>query len=225
MVTPTLSPPRMHRPLRILAKILLVLLALAAVLIIGVGAWIYVVAHSAFPQVDGTIQVSGLSAAVTVTRDAQGVPHIAASSLEDLFFAQGYVTAQDRLWQMDMERRYAAGEVSEVVGGTFLQHDRQQRILGLRKACERAVEELSPQDRTRLEAYARGVNAYIESHQKQLPIEFRLMRYLPRPWTAIDSLLVASNLAKSSTSTMFTRSSGGKRSWPNCRPIWPRTST
>ncbi len=196
MVTPTLSPPKTYRPWRILAKSALVLLAFAVVLIGTTGVWIYMAARAALPQMDGTIQVAGLKAPVTVMRDAQGVPHITASSMEDLLFAQGYVTAQDRLWQMDIQRRYAAGEVSEVLGGAFLRHDREQRILGLRTVCERALGEYSERDRSYAEAYARGVNAYIASHQNRLPIEFRLGRYRPRPWTPADSLLVGANLVK-----------------------------
>ena len=90
----------------------------------------YHVAHSALPQLDGEITVPGLSAPVTVTRDGHGVPTIEATTLEDLFFAQGYVTAQDRLWQMDVMRRFAAGEMSEILGPALLEHDREQRILG-----------------------------------------------------------------------------------------------
>ena len=116
-----------------------------------------------------------------------GVPTIEATSLDDLFFAQGYVTAQDRLWQMDMMRRFAAGEISEILGDDFLKHDREQRILGIRVAARKALEVASTQDRTYFEAYARGVNAYIESQRDRLPIEFRILRYSPRPWTPEDS--------------------------------------
>src|SRR6202521_1040846 len=115
---------------------------LTAVLVNALGAlaWFYSVARSALPQLDGTVRVPGLSARVTVVRDGHGVPTINASSFEDLFFAQGFVTAQDRLWQMDMMRRFAAGEISEILGGDFLQHDREQRILGIRVAARKALE-------------------------------------------------------------------------------------
>src|SRR5437588_7894101 len=141
-------------------------LFLSAIFLASVGAmaWGYFLAHSALPQLDGTVQVHGLSAPVTVTRDAHGVPTIEASNLQDLFFAQGYVTAQDRLWQMDTMRRFAAGQLSEILGEGFAEHDREQRILGLRQAAQKSLDSIVPQDRVFLDAYARGVNAYIDSH-------------------------------------------------------------
>ncbi len=98
---------------------------------------------------------------VTVQRDHQGVPHIDAATIDDLIAAQGYVAAQDRLWQMDMMRRVAAGEVAEVLGSKFVEHDRVQRVLEFRQTAERLTASLSPQDRRFFEDYARGVNAYI----------------------------------------------------------------
>jgi penicillin amidase len=163
---------------------------------LGVLAWFYSIAHSALPQVDGTVKLPGLSARVTVTRDGHGVPNIEATSLDDLLFAQGYVTAQDRLWQMDIMRRFAAGEISEILGSDFLAHDREQRTLGLRVAAEKTLAVASSADRTRFEAYARGVNAYIESHRDRLPIEFRILRYSPRAWTPEDSTLIAAQMVK-----------------------------
>jgi penicillin amidase len=133
---------------------------------------------------------------VTVTRDGHGVPNIEATSLDDLLFAQGYVTAQDRLWQMDIMRRFAAGEISEILGSDFLAHDREQRTLGLRVAAEKTLAVASSADHARFEAYARGVNAYIESHRDRLPIEFRILRYSPRPWTPEDSTLIAAQMVK-----------------------------
>lgn len=173
---------------------LLLLLAAAA----GAAVlWCRQVARAALPQVDGTVRVSGLKTPVSVVRDTRGVPHITAESADDLFFAQGYVTAQDRLWQMDMSRRWAAGEVSEVLGSVMLRHDREQRILGIRQAAERSLAQFSPEERARWDAYARGVNAFLESHRQTLPVEFRLLGYQPRPWTALDSLLCGANLAQS----------------------------
>jgi penicillin amidase len=175
-----------------------VALLLIAALIVTLGAliWAYSIARSALPQLDGTLKVPGVSARVTVIRDEHGVPTIDASSLDDLFLAQGFVTAQDRLWQMDMMRRFAAGEISEILGDEFLQHDREQRILGLRVAARKAIEVSSAQNRAHFEAYARGVNAYIESHRDRLPIEFRILKYSPRPWTPEDSTLIASQMVK-----------------------------
>jgi penicillin amidase len=175
----------------LLAILLVVLLAFA-----GAAAWAYWSAHSALAPVDGKVVAQGISAKVRVVRDKQGVPTIEAATLEDLFFAQGYVTAQDRLWQMDMLRRAAAGELSEIVGEATLKMDREQRILGLRVVAEQAEKKISERDRTYLDAYARGVNAFIESRGGHLPLEFRLMKYEPRPWTARDSLLIGARMVQ-----------------------------
>ncbi|HWX91731.1 MAG TPA: penicillin acylase family protein [Terriglobales bacterium] len=191
--TTSVSPPRQRSgPGRALAFVLIAVL----VLILGALAWVYSVARSALPQLDGSLKVSGLSGRVRVIRDGHGVPTIDATTLDDLFFAQGFVTAQDRLWQMDMMRRFAAGEISEILGDEFLPHDREQRILGIRVAARKALEVASAQNLNHFEAYARGVNAYIETHRERLPIEFRILRYSPRPWAPEDSTLIASQMVK-----------------------------
>src|SRR5207244_866160 len=112
---------------RLLAFVLIAIL----LAVLGGLAWFYSMARSSLPQLDGSVKISGLSGRVSVSRDGHGIPTIDAANLEDLFFAQGYVTAQDRLWQMDIMRRFAAGEISEILGSDFLKHDREQRILGL----------------------------------------------------------------------------------------------
>jgi len=177
-------------------RILLIVVLLVLLVIAGGAGWAYWVAHSAIPQVDGTILTPGLSAKVRVVRDQQGVPIIEASTLEDLFFAQGYVTAQDRLWQMDIMRRASAGELSEIIGEATLKMDREQRILGLRGAAETAEKMISARDRSFFEAYSRGVNAFLESHRNHLSLEFRLLKYQPRPWTVTDSLLVGARMVQ-----------------------------
>ncbi|MGA9799026.1 MAG: penicillin acylase family protein, partial [Terriglobales bacterium] len=177
-------------------RILAFFLAAVLLILLGMPIWFYFVARSALPQLDGTLKVAGLSSRVTVTRDGHGVPTIDATSLDDLFLAQGFVTAQDRLWQMDMMRRFAAGEISELLGDEFLAHDREQRILGIRVAARKALEVSSAQDRAHFEAYARGVNAYIESHRDRLPIEFRILHYSPRLWVPEDSTLIAAQMVK-----------------------------
>ena len=166
------------------------------VLIAAALGYAYFVAQSALPQLDGRVQAPGLSVIVTVTRDTHGVPTIEAQSLADLFFAQGYVTAQDRLWQMDIMRRSAAGELSEVLGAETLKIDREQRILGLRAAARKSVNLASPRDRSFFEAYAKGVNAYIGAHRNRLPLEFRILKYEPKPWTPEDSYVVANEIVK-----------------------------
>jgi len=158
--------------------------------------YFYFVVRSALPQLDGSLRVEGLPARVTVTRDAHGVPAIEAQTLEDLFFAQGYVTAQDRLWQMDAMRRFAGGELSQVLGEGLLAHDREQRILGLRATAKQAVGRLPARDRSYFEAYARGVNAYIEERRNRLPIEFRILKYAPSRWRPEDSIVIAHQMVK-----------------------------
>ncbi len=189
-----ISPPKSRRSP--ISRILLGLLLAVVVIVAGLVAYAYYIAHAALPQLDGRLQISGLSAPVTVTRDGHGVPTIEAASMDDLFFAQGYVTAQDRLWQMDLMRRYGGGELSEILGEDLLRLDREQRILGLRAAAKKTVETASPRDRGYYEAYARGVNGYIGTHGNRLPIEFRILHYAPKPWLPEDSAVVANSMVK-----------------------------
>jgi penicillin amidase len=166
------------------------LLALLLLATIAGALWLRSAARAALPQLDGDVQVAGLSAPVTVQRDAHGVPHIEAANDNDLFMAQGYVTAQDRLWQMDLLRRNSNGELAEIFGPSQVAHDRAQRVLQIRRTAQRIYANLPAPDRARLDAYARGVNLFIEQHQDELPAEFRLLFYRPRPWTGEDSLSV-----------------------------------
>lgn len=186
--TKVVSPARPKS--RLALKIVILSLALVLIIFLGADAWFYHAAKVALPQLDGALSLKGLRAPVTVQRDVHGVPTIQAANLDDLFFAQGFITAQDRLWQMDMTRRFAAGDLSAILGQEGVKHDTQQRILGMRQMAERGVANLSPRDRQYLEDYARGVNAYIAQHQKTLPLEFRLLTYFPHAWTPQDSLLI-----------------------------------
>src|SRR3954470_23558619 len=194
MATVTLSPPstRPSKALRITAAIILLLL-LAVIIVVAAFVW---TAKSSLPQLDGSFKVAGLKSPVSVLRDAQGMPHIRAASMEDAIFAQGYVTAQDRLWQMDIPRRFAAGELSEILGPDLIRHDREQRILMLPEVAESAVAALSPEERNLSNAYCAGVNAFIESHRDRLPIEFRVLRYQPKPWRVEDSFLIGANMMR-----------------------------
>jgi penicillin amidase len=192
----TASIPEVRSPRRPFIRILSILGVLLLLGILGGAVWLYSIARSPLPQLDGSVKVSGVSAKVRVVRDNRGIPTIEASSLDDLFFAQGYVTAQDRLWQMDAMRRAAAGELAEVLGPDLLKIDRQQRILGLRAGAEDAQKVMSARDRAYFEAYARGVNAFIESHRDKLSLEFRLLKYSPRLWTVTDSLLVGARMVQ-----------------------------
>jgi penicillin amidase len=186
--------PRIHRRKRRWPRILLwsaggllALILLAAV--VGV-LWLRSAARAALPVLDGDLHLAGLSAPVIVRRDAHGVPHIEAANEDDLFMAQGYVTSQDRLWQMDLYRRNANGELAEIVGPSMVKHDRAQRVLQFRNTARRIYANQSPADRARLDAYARGVNLFIAQHQASLPPEFRLLGYRPQPWSGVDSVSI-----------------------------------
>ena len=183
-----------HRLIRVLAILFPVVLVLAAALVFGARAWVRHGLIANLPQLDGNLAVPGLSAPVTVRRDARGVPHILAANLDDLVLAQGYVVAQDRLWQLDIMRRNAAGDLSEVLGAALLPRDRAQRTLGMRVSAEAAVAVLPPVQRHWLDQYARGVNASMEAQRDRLPIEFRLLRYRPAPWSPVDSILIGLTL-------------------------------
>ena len=179
-----------------LLRILLWIFAAVLLILVGGIAYAWFVTQAALPQLDGRLQARGLSAAVAVTRDAHGVPTIDAETLEDVFFAQGYVTAQDRLWQMDVMRRFGAGELAEILGEDLLKLDREQRILGLRAAAQKSLAMASARDRSYYEAYARGVNAYILARGSKLPIEFRILGYKPKAWQPEDSVVVANSMVK-----------------------------
>jgi penicillin amidase len=152
--------------------------------------WVRWATAANLPQLDGTLRVQGLNAPVTVQRDAHGVPHLRAASLDDLIFAQAFITAEDRLFQMDTLRRLAAGELAEILGPKLLPSDELQRFLQLRAAADRAVAQLPPAQLHLLQVYAAGVNASIAEQQDRLPVEFRVLHYTPAPWTPRDSVLI-----------------------------------
>jgi penicillin G amidase len=163
---------------------------LAAAAFIAGRYWTRHALRASLPQIDGTVSIPGLSAPVTIQRDTHGVPHIHAATLDDLIVAQGFVTAQDRLWQMDMLRRHAAGELAEVLGPSLVPHDRAQRTLQVRAAADRAAATLAPDQLHWFRLYAQGVNDSITIQRAHLPIEFRILRYQPTQWTPRDSILV-----------------------------------
>ena len=188
----SLGVEQQHRHLgaRVAAGVLVAALLVAAT-VFGAGFWLTHAMRRSLPQLDGTLHLAGLTAPVTVRRDEHGVPHIQAANLDDLLFAQGYVTAQDRLWELDMARRMAAGDAAAILGPKLVEHDRIQRALAIRATAERMTAGLDDQDRRYFDDYARGVNAYIQSHEDRLPAEFRLLMYRPQPWTPADSITVA----------------------------------
>jgi penicillin amidase len=196
MATTSLSSPSRTSTTRVAIRVIVALLTLVLIAFLAFDLWFYRAVRAALPQEDGTIQLAGLSQPVTVTRDSLGIPTIEATNLNDLFFAQGYVTAQERLWQMDMTRRFASGDLAVILGPDFVATDREQRILGLRQAAEQVSATMDPSERARFQSYANGVNAYIAEHSKTLPLEFRFLTYAPHVWTVEDSLLVGLSMTE-----------------------------
>src|SRR6516164_9643280 len=148
-----------------IGNILIAVLLLAALVVAYWYVW------RPLPQTSGEVQAP-LSASATVTFDVHGEPHIRAANLDDALFLQGYVTAQDRLWQMDGLRRYAGGTLAEILGPSFLESDRESRKMRMTRIAEEAYVTMTPQDRAAFAAYARGVNYFIATHRDRLPIEF-----------------------------------------------------
>ncbi|MEY4549294.1 MAG: hypothetical protein RL685_5489 [Pseudomonadota bacterium] len=148
----------------------------------------------ALPQLDGELAVSGLSGPLDVVRDAHGIPHLYAQSSEDAYFGLGYAHAQDRFWQMELGRRVASGTLAELLGERGLEKDRLFRTLGLARHAPANYAQLDASSRAQLEAYARGVNAWLASGSS-LPLELSLLGATPQPWEPADSLLLVKLLA------------------------------
>jgi penicillin amidase len=184
--------------LRTILRFLVWTLLIIAV-VAGGTAWWFV--YRPLPQLDGSISLPGLQKEVTVERDNWGVPHIRASSLDDAVEAQGYVMAQDRLWQLDLLRRASRGQLSEIVGPLALKSDKQFRTFGFSRAAERDYAAMDKDSRALMEAYARGVNRFIDQHQNSLPLEFSLLKYKPQPWQPTDSLVIAGYMYQTLTNT------------------------
>jgi penicillin G amidase len=182
---------------RILLTVLAIVVALAGLAVGGAYAYLRL---GASPIVSGRVQVPGLQAAVEVVRDRWGVPHLYARDNADLFFAQGYVQAQDRFWQMEQQRRTARGTLAQVLGEEALASDRLARTLNLGGEAEQEWALLDPTTRQALAAYTAGVNAFIGPAGARLPVEFRLLGYTPAPWQPQDSLAVARLAAWSQSS-------------------------
>jgi penicillin G amidase len=184
-----------------LRRVLDVLFALLTLIVIAAGTGVWWFVYRPLPQVDGTVVVTGLSAQVTVERDGWSIPHIRAGSTEDMVEAQGYVMAQDRLWQMDLLRRAARGQLSEILGPAAIPIDKEFRILGFGRAAQRDAASVTGEARGVVEAYARGVNCFIGQHQDHLPLEFSLLHYKPQPWTPADTFVITAYMYQTLTDT------------------------
>ncbi len=182
---PSLARDRIGRWARRLARGLAATLVVCGLAVAGGYAWLL----TGLPQTDGQLALPGLAGAVRVYRDRDGVPHIFADSTDDAYEALGFVHAQDRLFQMDWQRRLGQGRLAELIGSRGLAADRILRTLGLYRLAEQTAAELPAEVRRALEAYSRGVNAYLTQHQGALPPEYYALWAEPEPWTPADSLV------------------------------------
>ena len=176
-----------------------VLAALVVALIVVVGAG-YVWLRGSLPSLDGKASVAGITAPIEIIRDRAGIPHIVAQSRNDAFYGLGYTHAQDRLWQMEVNRRIGAGRLSEFMGETTLQLDRNMRVLGVYHSAKQNYANLDPETRGAFEAYAKGVNAFIATRdfvRRPLSPEFIILGVEPEPWTPADSLVWGKMMALS----------------------------
>lgn len=174
---------------------------LILVILLGGGGGFYfksylpkTVAPKSFPQIDGEIQLEGLDAQVDIYRDEMGIPHIYATTQHDLFFAQGYVHAQDRFWQMDVSRHIGSGRTAEMFGTPSLSNDLVLRTMGWARIAEEELKLLSPDALAKLQAYSDGVNKYLAEHTgDEASLEYSILPllspdYQPEPWTPLHSL-------------------------------------
>jgi penicillin amidase len=184
-----------------LRKISRIVLWVFGIVVVVGGAVIWWLVYRPLPQLDGSALLPDLQKEVIVERDLWGVPHIRADSVEDLAEAQGYVMAQDRLWQMDLLRRVARGQLSEILGKSTLAIDKDFRTMQFGRAASRELGLMDKESRAIMEGYARGVNRFIEQHGKHLPLEFSLLGYKPQPWEATDSLTISAYMYRTLTNT------------------------
>ncbi len=193
-MTPSVGPDRGRVQNGAMRRILKLLAVLFAAVLVVTLIFVVVTVRQSFPDTSGEASIEGIHHAIDIRRDDKGIPQIYADDPEDLFFAQGYVHAQDRFFEMDFRRHVTAGRLSELFGKSALDTDKFVRTLGWRRVAEKEVEQLDPQTRALLDAYARGVNQYIGGKSSsKLSLEYAVLsltgpNYRPRPWTAADSV-------------------------------------
>jgi len=163
-----------------------ILLSILVVAVLGTGALYHIVQRS-LPTIDGETVVAGIAAPIEIVRDADAIPHILAANKKDALFGLGYAHAQDRLWQMEFERRIGHGRLSEIFGAATIPQDRFLRTVGFGRAAQAAWAATPAWAREQVDAYVAGINAFIAAHHGfKLPPEFTLLRFEPEPWTGPD---------------------------------------
>ncbi|MCZ2260384.1 penicillin acylase family protein [Sporosarcina sp. G11-34] len=178
-------------------KVLSWIVGIIAALLVATFIFLNVYIGKSKPVIEGEVAAVFLTDDVTVVRDSFGVPHIAAETDADLYRAQGYVQAQDRLFQMDMARRQASGRLSEVVGESAIGTDKHYRTFSLRVAAEASYDGYGEDGKNVLRWFAEGVNAFIKEAEEseKFSYEFKVLGYTPEPWTEIDSLTIGKYMA------------------------------
>lgn len=178
-------------------KTTLVVLGFIVILVVSALLFANSYVNRSLPKIEGTIELANLEEDVVVTTDEHGVPHIKAKNDHDLFVAQGYIQAQNRIVQMELSRRQASGTLSEIVGEATVENDKYFRTLGLRRAAEKSYDSYSEDAKQVLQWFADGVNAYIEEaiETNSLPVEFTILGSKPAEWTPLDSLTIGKYMA------------------------------
>ena len=148
------------------------------------------------PKRSGTLKLTHLNDKVNIYFDTHGRPHVYANNFHDLVFAQGYLTAQDRLFQIDVTRRAAKGELAEILGQKGLTRDKFVHDIGLLRSAKKELDNSSKESLEILNCYSEGVNAYIDKHKHNLPLEFRALNYKPKKWGPIDSIIIVKQIAE-----------------------------
>ncbi len=172
-------------------KILKIVGISLVVLVVVVAIWLSIykqIIRQAEPQYSGTLQLGGLQDSVSVVYDKYAVPHITAANQHDLFYAAGYVCASERMWQMEITRLASQGRLSEVLGKDALETDKLLRTIGFYQLAKEITQSLPDSERAIIQAYADGVNTYIQKNKDNLPAEYRLLNFSPEPWTVENSI-------------------------------------
>ena len=180
--------------MRRLGKVLGIIGIVVLVLVVVGATFVGWDIRRSFPQTSGSLALAGLKANVDVLRDERGIAHIYADTPEDLFFAEGFTHAQDRFWEMDFRRHITSGRLSEMFGKTQIETDTFLRTSGWRRVAEKELALLSPETRRNLDAYSRGVNAYLADHSgatasfEYVVLGLQNSSYEIEPWTPVDSV-------------------------------------